>query len=83
MINISYYYEYYWIDKRQYLPAALRTKGAAGPSGVNADGWRRMLLSKNYGKTGIELRKSLAKFAKTLCLKELNHELDNSLGSVY
>ena len=20
MINISYYYEYYWIDKRQYLP---------------------------------------------------------------
>ena len=67
------------IDETTISKAALRTKGAAGPSGVNADGWRRMLLSKNYGKTGIELRKSLAKFAKTLCLKELNHELDNSL----
>ena len=52
---------------------------AAGPLGVNGDGWQRILLSKNYGKTGTELRKSKSKFAKTLCLGELNHELDNSL----
>ena len=27
MINISYYYEYYWIDKRQYLPFKVKLDG--------------------------------------------------------
>ena len=33
----------------QAVQAALHTKGAAGPSGLNADGWRRILVSRNYG----------------------------------
>ena len=36
--------------------AALRTKGAAGPSGLDADGWRRMLISKKFGNETVNLR---------------------------
>ena len=32
------------IDETTISKAALSTKGAAGPSGVNADGWRRILF---------------------------------------
>ena len=44
------------IDDETILKAALRTKGAAGPSGLDADGWRRILVSKNYGTCGNDLR---------------------------
>ena len=54
------------IDKTTIMKAALRIKGAAGPSGINADGWRRILVSQNYDKTDTELRSSLARFAKKL-----------------
>ena len=67
------------INETTIMNAALRTKGAAGPSGINADGWRRILVSKNYGKTGTELRSSLARFAKKLCTKEIDHMNDESL----
>ena len=43
------------IDEKAIATAATRTKGAAGPSGLDADGWRRMLVSKNYGKAGKDL----------------------------
>ena len=46
------------IDESSIARAVLKTKGAAGPSGINSDGWRRMLLSKNFGKEGTELRKN-------------------------
>ena len=34
------------IDEATIAAAALRAKGAAEPSGMNADGWRRLLVSK-------------------------------------
>ena len=45
-----------------------RTKGAAGPSGMDAGGCRRMLISGNFGNVGEE-RKSIAEMAKRLCQK--------------
>ena len=27
----------------------LKTKGGSGPSGLDADGWRKILVSKSYG----------------------------------
>ncbi len=56
--------------------AALHTKGAAGPSGVNADGWQRMLVSKNFGKAGNELKVALARLARILCRKKCQPRLD-------
>ena len=49
--------------------AMKRTKGAVGPSGMDADGWRRILISGNFGNVGEELRKSIAEMAKRLCQK--------------
>ena len=43
------------IDDSSIATAALRTRGVAGPSGLDADGWRRILISKNYGTTGKDL----------------------------
>ena len=39
------------IDESSIAKAATRTKGAAGPSRLDTDGWRRILISKNYGRT--------------------------------
>ena len=36
--------------------SALQTKGSSGPSGLDADGWRRILVSKNFGAAGHNLR---------------------------
>ena len=58
------------IDESSIAKAALRTKGAAGPSGMDADGWRRILVSKNYGSVGKDLRTEIAKMTQNLCTRE-------------
>eukprot|EP00795_Rhopilema_esculentum_P006619 gene6619-biopygen8122 len=60
------------IDETIITKAALHTKGAAGPSGMNANGWRRILVSKSFGKTGEELKTALAKFTRILCTRDIN-----------
>ena len=47
--------------------AALKTRGSAGPSGLDADGWRRILVSKYFGSAGNDLRTSIARMTKILC----------------
>ena len=59
------------IDEDSISKAALRTRGSAGPSGLDADQWRRMLVSKNYGETGKELRTAVAKMTRKLCTVEV------------
>ena len=60
------------IDETSISKAANRTRGAAGPSGMDADAWRRCLISKNFGKTGKELRIAIAKMTQQLCTREVN-----------
>ena len=57
------------INSEMVKDAMKRTKGAVGPSGMDADGWRRILISGNFGNVGEELRKSIAEMAKRLCQK--------------
>ena len=59
------------IDEGSIARAALRTRGGAGPSGMDADSWRRILVSKNYGRTGKDLRTAIAKMTQKLCKQEL------------
>ncbi len=59
------------IDEEAIAKAALKTRGAAGPSGQDADGWKRMLVSKNYGNAGKDLRTAIAKLAQNLCSREV------------
>ena len=62
------------IDEGSIAKAATRTKGAAGPSGLDANGWRRMLISKNFGTAGKELRTAIANFTRSLCTIEINDD---------
>ncbi|XP_057293937.1 uncharacterized protein LOC130622497 [Hydractinia symbiolongicarpus] len=50
---------------------AAATKGACGPSGVDADEWRRILDSNIYGDTGSDLRRAVAQMVKQLCMIEM------------
>ena len=44
-----------------------KTRGSAGPSGLDADGWRRILMLGNFGSSGEDLRKTIADITKRLC----------------
>ena len=52
--------------------AALGTKGGAGPSGLDADGWRHILVSRNFGLPSEELRDEIAQMIKKLCTERVN-----------
>ena len=47
--------------------AALRTKGSVGPSGVDANGFRRILASKSFKKSGTDLCAAIATMTRRLC----------------
>ena len=70
------------IDDSAIATAALKTKGGAGPSGMDADGWRRILVSKNYGKVGKDLRTSIAKMTQNLCSREVKVFEDTKRSSI-
>ena len=67
------------IDESVIIKSALRTKGSSGPSGLDADGWRRILVSKSFGNAGGNLRTSLATFAKKICTKEIESMTRDSI----
>ena len=47
------------------------TKGGSGPSSLDADEWRRMLTSREFGTSSTDLRKTFAQVIKNLCIEEL------------
>ena len=47
--------------------SALRTKGSGGPSGVDANEFRRILASKSFDKSGTELCAAIAPTIRRLC----------------
>ena len=62
--------------------AAIRTKGESGPSGLDADGWRKMLTSKVFGSCTSDrlLLISLNTFASTkLSFRTIQHHLKHLL----
>ena len=71
------------IDEKAIATAAMRTRGAAGPSGLDAEGWRRILISKNYGLIGKDLRTAIAKMTQVMCSRELNQENENNSLEAY
>ena len=63
------------IDEQSVMNAALRTKGSAGPSGMDAELYRRVLCSKNFGTACKTLREEVAYFTKNLATKSYHPEL--------
>ena len=47
--------------------AALRTKGSGGPSGVDANGFKRILSCKSFKRSSINLCESIATLTRRLC----------------
>ena len=47
--------------------AIKKTRGAAGPSVMDPDGCRHILILSNFGNVGVDLRKSIAEMAKRIC----------------
>ena len=47
--------------------AALRTKGSGGPSGVDANGFKKILACKSFKRSSINLCESIATHTRRLC----------------
>ena len=62
---------YETIDEAFISNTALKTKGGCGPSGFDAENWRRILVSKLFGSSSLDLRKSFANFTRILCTRNL------------
>ena len=54
------------IDEHRIFDSALKTKGSAGPSGMDAELYRRILCSKNFAAEGKTLREEIASFMRNL-----------------
>ena len=62
--------KFHSIDAESVKKAILKTKGAAGPSGLNADGWKRVLTSNQFCNSSNDLCKTFAEVVKKLCTTE-------------
>ncbi len=49
---------------------ALKTEGSAGPSGLDARGWRKILSSATFGNDASDLCNALAAVARKLATLE-------------
>ena len=52
--------------------AAMRTKGAGGPSGIDADGFRRIMASKSFKQSSSRLCETIATMTKILCTQYID-----------
>ena len=52
--------------------AALRTKGAGGPSGIDANGFRRIMASKSFKQSSSRLCEAIATMTKILCTQYID-----------
>ena len=55
------------INKEMVREAALKTKGSGGPSGVDSNGFRRMMACKSFRKSGTNLCSAIATMTRKLC----------------
>ena len=67
------------IDDSMVLEAAKITQGDSGPSGMDADCWRRILVSRDYVDAGKDLRRAIVSLIKKICIEEID---DSTLSSL-
>ena len=60
------------LDEDYIYNAAKSLNGSGGPSGVNADGMRRILCSKSFGKLSTSLCYKVAQVARRLCTEDVD-----------
>ena len=62
------------IDASLICRVSIKTKGGAGPSGMDADGWRRILVSKTFGECTEDLQKAIANMTRKICSSNCNDD---------
>ena len=62
--------KFHSIDAENVRKAALKTMGGAGPSGLDADRWKRIFTSSKFGDSTDDLCKTFAEVIKKLCTVE-------------
>ena len=62
-------YVFQKIDGTLIRKLASQLKGAAGPSTLDADGWRRILTSASFGNRSLDLCHAIATVSRKLCQK--------------
>ena len=62
------------ITEESVRKAALKTKGGSGPSAMDAEGWRRILTSKQFGNSSSDLCKTIVRMTRKLCTVEDQHQ---------
>ena len=60
------------IHEEMVREAALKTKGSGGPTGVDANGFRRMMACKSFKKSGTNLSSAIATMTRRLCTEYLD-----------
>ena len=58
------------IDESMVKEEALKTKGGSGPSGLDGDEWRKILVFESYGTINAELKRTFANFFKKICTEK-------------
>ena len=66
------------IDEATISKASMKTNDAADPSGLDALGWRNILVSRNYGDAGSDLRTSIALMARNLATQTVDVKNDET-----
>ena len=59
--------QYHEINGDMVRDAPLRTKDSGGPSGIDANGFRRIRSCKSFKRSGTELCEAIASMTKRLC----------------
>ena len=59
------------IGKELIKNAAIKTKGGLRPSGLDADGWRRIIVSSCFGTATADLRKAIAELVKKIYITNI------------
>ena len=81
-VKLAHNIVYEDINESLVLKAVIKTKGGCDPSGFDADNWRRIFASKQFGSSSLDLRKSFAKFVKSLCTTNIHLENTGSEKSL-
>ena len=67
--EIMHKIKYECIDAEVTQNTTLCKRGGSGPSGMDADGWRRILTSNSFGQSPTNICMPLANVAKKLCVE--------------
>ena len=60
------------IDAELLHKAVKNLKGSGGPTLVDSEGWRHILMSKAYGNQSVQLCQTIADMTKRLCIEEID-----------